>query len=745
MFKTLTTKVICLTLISISFQANADDWGICHDWARPSIDYPRDERGDAAPIVLSADSSESQNNETVKLFGNVLVQRPDEQLHADEVIYHKTTQTLDATGNVRYERPDFSTQSSEAQIISGSNQGSFDDAEFFIYDRHARGASSHIQLQGEDLTIMKKALYTTCDKSSEAWALRASTVELNHNSGMGDAYNTRLYFQGVPVFYLPFIRFPITDQRMTGLLPPSWGSSTLGGNEFAQPIYLNLHPQLDATITPHTYTLRGMRWENELRYLSQFGEGIIRSENISDKVYGQARSLYYFEHESKLSNNWSTDILFERVSDADYFNDFGDSLSVSAISQLERHIKSQYADNTQQLQIQVQDFQTINQNLAVNSQPYRRLPQITHKFNPATSGPIRFGMENELVRFQNSNRISGNRININPAMSLPYEGSAGFITPKIRLNYSQYQLDKENNSLGVDSLSRSVPISSIDSGIYMERDTRIGQTGYLQTLEPRLFYLYVPYRDQSDFPLFDTSALSFSQSQLFSENRFSGPDRIGDTNQLTLSLTSRLLRAKDGKEQLYGSIGKILYFSDRQVGLNGNVLNTEQQSDILAETQFIPIDSLSLKARLTWNTEYELITERDVRLQYQYGSKRILNLNYRDRGNRLTAPSELKKEIDVSLLWPLTPRWSMMARRYHSLPDDRTIEKLAGVEYNNCCWAVRAVRRASFVEDSSALSAPFGNLRYSWYVQFELKGLTSLGKRIDELMEEQILGFNAVN
>ncbi len=739
MFKTLTATVTSLTLISISIQASASDWGICQAWASPNIDYPRSERGEDAPIILSADSSESHNNETVKLFGDVLVQRPDEQLHADEVIYHKSTQTLNANGNVRYDTPNFSTLSSAAQIISGSNQGRFDDAEFFIYDRHARGASSSIQQQGKDLTIMKQALYTTCDKGSEAWAFRASTVKLNHASGMGDTYNTRLYFQGVPVFYLPFMRFPISDQRMTGLLPPSWGSSTLGGSEFSLPVYLNLHPQLDAVITPHTYSQRGLKMESELRYLSTFGEGEIRHSRIDDKLYGQKRSLFHYQHKGQLSNNWSANILFDRVSDNDYFSDFNNSLSSSSISTLERHLKLQYIGANQRLKIQVQDFQVISGN-----QPYRRLPQISHQFTPSLPGPVKFQMNSELVRFQRPDSLSGKRAYIQPSLSLPYQGTAAFIKPKLSLHHSQYQLDPDNNTLGVNNLSRSVPITSIDSGIYLERDSRIGQTDYQQTLEPRLFYLYVPYRDQSDFPLFDTSELSFSQSQLFSENRFSGPDRIGDANQITLSLSSRLLRAKDNREILYGSIGKIVYLNDRQVGLNGNSLNQDHQSDILAEAQFKPNDRLSLKARLTWDTEYDLITERDVRLQFQSGNKHILNLNYRDRGNRITAPESLKQEIDISLLWSLTPRWSMMARRYHSLPDDRTMEKLAGFEYNSCCWAVRAVRRANFVKDSTALSAPFGNLRYSWYVQFELKGLTSLGKRIDELMEQQILGFNAV-
>jgi len=739
MLKITTSKVICLTLISASFQVSAEDWGLCHNWPKPTLDYPRSERGEDAPIVLNADSSESQNNEVVKLFGNVLVQRPDEQLRADETIYNKASQTLDASGNVRYETPDFSTYSSEAQILSGNNQGSFTNAEFFIYERHARGASSNIQLAGEDLTIMKQTLYTTCDKDDEVWSLRASTVELNHASGMGDTYNTRLYIQGVPIFYLPYMRFPISDQRLTGLLAPSWGSTSAGGNEFAQPIYINLHPQLDATITPRSFSERGLQLGNELRYLNRFGEGVISGERIDDKIYGQTRSLFHYEHQGQLGNNWSGDILFDRISDDDYFNDFSNSLSGSATQTLEQRVQLQYADSTQQMQIQVQDFQVIG-----TSQPYRRLPQIKHQLNPAMSGPFKFAMESELVRFQRLNRLGGKRAYVKPALSLPYQRNAGFIIPKLSLHYSQYRLDADNNSLAVENLTRSVPINSVDGGIFLEKDTRIGQTDYLQTLEPRLFYLYIPYRDQTDVPLFDTSALGFDQSRLFSENRFSGPDRIGDTNQITLSLSSRLIRTKDGREQLYGSIGKIFYFDDRRVGLTGNELNTERQSDMLAETQFKPTDRLSLRARLLWNTSDKLITERDIRLQYQAGNNRILNLSYRDRGNRLSAPATVSREIDTSLLWPLTPRWSMMARRYHSLSDNRTMEQMAGFEYNSCCWTMRAVRRANFVADTSVLSAPFGNLRYSWYVQFELKGLTSLGKRIDALMEEQIFGFNAV-
>ena len=748
MVKRTANAAICLILLGAAIDpAIAEQWDLCQVWPRPSFDYPRPERGDDAPIVVSADSAEDLNNEVMKLFGDVLVQQPDEQMHADEAFYYHSTNSFDAFGNVRYDTPEFSSIGSEAHIQADTSQGQFDMAEFFIYARHARGSSKKIMLEGKDYTVLKTTSYTTCDKDAEDWSIRASTVELNHATGMGNAYNARLNIGPVPVFYIPFMRFPITDERMTGLLPPSWGSSDLGGNEFSQPIYINLHPQLDATITPHNYTQRGLKWENEVRYLSKLGEGTIYTENINDEVYGDSRSFYHYTHAGRLGTHWSDGILYNRASDGDYLNDFGNSLSVTSITYLERNAQLQYDDNLQQLFMQVQDYQILDETLPPSSQPYRRLPQIKHELSPPMLGPILFDMKTELVRFQREESINGNRININPAISLPYERPAGFITPKLSLFHTVYQLQDERDTTtpAIENLRRSVPVSSIDSGIYLERDSKIGTTDYLTTLEPRLFYLYVPYRDQSDLPLFDTSQLGFSQSYLFSENRFSGYDRIGDTNQLTLSLGSRLLKAEDGKEILYGSIGKIAYFEDRRVGLNGNILDTSHESDIIVEGKFKPTDPLNITAKILWDTHYELITERDVGLQYMSDNQHIINLRYRDQGNRLTAPDAVSKEIDLSVLWPLGTRWSMMARRYHSIPDDRTIEKMLGLEYNSCCWAIRAVRRATFVEDTSATEAPFGNLRYSWYVQVELKGLSNIGQRIDELMEQQILGFKAVN
>lgn len=740
MIKRRANTVLCLLLLGASAPLAAQDaaWALCQAWPAPILDYPGAQRGADAPIYLSADASEGLNNEVVKLFGEVLVQRPDEQLLADEATYYRSTSTLDAVGNVRYETPEFSAFSDRAQIVADTDEGEFSNAEFFIYDRHARGSSTKILLQGDDLTVLKQSSYTTCDKNDEDWALRASTVKLDHAEGMGNAYNARLHFQGVPIFYIPYIRFPITEARMTGLLPPTWGSSDNGGNEFAQPLYLNLHPQLDLTITPHNYTERGLMWQNELRYLSRYGAGMINSENIDDELFGQDRSLYHYEHTGSLGTGWSKQILFNRVSDAEYFNDFGDSLSSSSTAYLERYAKLQYNDRLQHFMIQAQDFQIIN---PTSLGPYRRLPQLTYELSPPMAGPMRLQLESELVHFQRQDSITGQRANLTPTLSLPFERMAGYVTPKLSVYHTRYQLEDPNNTLADEELQRTVPISSLDTGIYLERETALGGEDYIHTLEPRLFYVYAPYRDQSQFPLFDTSRLAFSQSQLFSERRFTGLDRIGDTNQVTVSLTSRLLSADSGAEKLSGSLGKIVYLDDRRVGLNGNILDAGHQSDIIGEIQFTPNDDLRLTLDLLWDTDDDVIIERDVRLQYSTDNFHIFNVRYRDRGNRRSNPAGLSRELDTSVLWPLGTRWSMMARRYHSLEDDRTLEKMAGLEYSSCCWAFRFIRRAIFVNDASAIAPPFGSLRYSWLVQLELKGLTSVGKRIDEFMQDQILGY----
>jgi LPS-assembly protein len=720
-----------------------EDWGLCHQWPKPDLSYPGDSN-ENAPTILNADSSESQNNEIIKLVGNILAQRPGEKLYADEAIYNKTNNTIDASGNIRYETNALTTLSDSAHINTNTNNGQFLNNQYFVHERHARGASDKIEMLGSDLTILSKASYTTCNVSDNSWILRAGKVKLNHETGMGSATNARMSFKGVPFFYIPYIRFPISSERMTGILIPSYASSELGGNEFMLPIYLNLHPQVDATITPHNYTNRGLKWEEEFRYLIPVGQGTLSMEQLDDEVYNKERSAYHFTHTGAIAPNWGINILSQRVSDKDYFNDFGNSLSATSQTHLERQVTVSHSQGYHNFSALAQGYQTIDESIPEASRPYRRLPQLLYSATPEQSGLLQYKLDSELVRFQRQNRLSGSRLNLKPSISLPFERAAGFIKPTLSLQHTRYEID-ENNTLSSDRLTRTVPVSSLDSGIVLERDTQIGDTAYLHTLEPRLFYLYVPYRDQSDIPIFDTGTIGFSSSQLFSDNRFSGADRVGDTEQASLSVTSRLLRSKEGTELAHITLGQIYYLNDRKVSLNGNVLDTETKSDIIIEGEVRPLQYLSLRGDILWDTDYDLVTQRDFRLQYMSDNQHIINIAYRENGNRTTSPNSITREIDSSIHWLVNHQWSIIGRRYHSISDDRTMEKMAGVEYNSCCWAFRAVRRAIFTEDSTATVAPFGRLRYSWYLQLELKGMTSVGEHIKELMEETIVGYSATH
>ncbi len=719
-------------------------WGQCHAWPLPEFSYPGENRGEQSATFLGADSSEGRDNEVIDLLGNIRVQRPDQQLFADKATYNRALKTLEVHGNIRYEAVDFTTQADYALIALEGGKGRFENSQYVIPTRHARGSSRVIDIQSSDLTVFRQASYTTCDPGNEDWILRASSVELNRGSGMGSAWNARIAFQGVPFIYIPYIRFPITNERMTGLLAPTYGTSKLGGTELALPIYINLHPQLDLTITPHNYTNRGLKWDNELRYLSHYGSGKIHTEQIDDGVYGQERRLFEYNHTGQLTGGWSSDLLYNRVSDRYYFNDFGNSLSVSSLTHLERHAQLTHTDRYGRFFIQAQGFQTIDDSTPYSERPYRRLPQLTYTSVPYEMGALRLNLNSELVRFQQHERLTGSRANITPSLSLPYQRPAGFITPKLSLSLSRYALEEAYNTLDTRTLHRVVPITSIDSGLYLERETTLFGGNYLQTLEPRAFYLYVPYRDQSDYPLFDSGSYDFSSAQLFRTNRFAGIDRIGDANQITVALTSRLLQQQDGWELVRGSIGQIQYFKDRQVTLTGNQIDSRNHSETIIDAEFHPTRPLSIRGDLFLNSDNNSVTRRDLRLQYMNDKRHILSINYRQRSTPDTVANTTTREIDSSILWPLTSQWSIIGRRYHSLDDNRTLEKLAGVEYSDCCWAFRAVRHATFVESAGATSAPYGTLRYGWYLQLELKGLTSLGDSIDKLMQDKILGYKAI-
>lgn len=733
------------TLPGLAAQAaapNPDQWQWCQGRPQLALEYPGPADALIGPSYMSAAAVEGNTDEVIHLFGDVLVQQPQTQLRADRASFFQLTNEIEAEGNVEFLTADYVANSRHVRFNSETGIGQFAGADLFLYERHATVTSETIDKISDELTIIQDGSYTTCD--DDDWRLQASKIRLMHDRGLGSATHTVLELAGVPVFYLPYFMFPITDERMTGMLPPSFGRSDDHGTEISVPIYLNLHPQLDATVTPHNYSKRGLQWQSELRYLTQIGRGELYWEQLDDDIYGDDRQLIDFSHGGGLGYGWSSFVDYAEVSDRDYFRDFGNSLSETSTAHLPQRAGLRHANAIGSFSVEAQDFYTVDDELAEASRPYRLLPQLDYSLSPIDAGGVMLELDAELSRFQREDRQNGKRLLLQPSLSLPWYRAGGYMIPKLSLHHTEYELDSFSSE-DARTLERDVPIYSLEGGLYFERDLFAFSNAYLQTLEPKLFYLHVPYRDQADVPRFDTGRMGFSSALLYSDNRFSGPDRVGDTQQVSYSIGSSMLRQSDYRELLSASVGQIYYLRDRQVGLAGDQLDETTRSDMVAELEWRPLANLSIRGELLWDTYLEATNERSLRFRYTRDRNHIVNLAYRERGSRGIDPDGVSKEIDGSFIWPINWQWSIIGRHYRSISEGHVVEQLAGVEYNSCCWAMRAVRRGDFRVDPDALEAPFGEMRYRWYLEVEFRGLTSVGRRINSLLSDQILGFNAVN
>lgn len=696
------------------------DWELCdapgmgHEAEQPALDAT-----DPA-TYLSADQSEIIRGEQYNFSGDVLVRRADQQVRADSAQYNKPQDTVDAQGNVRYQRGGLILEGSRAHFELGTDRGNIDDTHFHLTDRHARGDATRILLEGPNQRRLKHARYTTCDTGNDDWYIHSSDIKLDHAKGVGTARHAWLEFKGVPFLYLPYVTFPLNNQRKSGFLAPSFGSSDAVGTELFTPYYWNIAPNLDATITPRFTGRRGVQMLGEFRYLNptyrgQLDVGYLPNDNVThdDRLFFSARHTWAIPR-------WAADINYNHVSDPDYFKELGTSLSASSITHLERRAEISYAGDNWSALGRLQGYQTVDETLPGSARPYQRLPQFLVNANlPNQWYGANYLFGGEYVHFARKESLTAQRVDLQPGVSLPLATAYGYLTPSLALRHTHYALEDETPGVDYDT-QRTLPIFSADSGIALERDVSWGARNFLHTLEPRLFYLYVPYQDQAQIPVFDSGALEFNYGQLFSTNRYSGADRVGDANQLTTALTTRLLDSASGAERLSLSVGQIHYFRDRRVTLPGEAVGTPNTSDIVAQARAADIiPHWSASAEVQWDTQQDRFSKTAFGARYQRDDDHILNLTYRFRNDQL-------EQTDVSALWPLARNPSRqvngVTRWNYSIPDSRTLELLAGVEYDTCCWTTRVALRR-FVNDVG------GETYNALFLQLELKGLTSFGHK----------------
>ncbi len=665
--------------------------------------------------------------------GDVEVIRDGQVLKADNISYNQERDLLQAEGSVRYLRKGLILDGDSGEMDLGAEQGHIDNASFLLNERHARGHANTAIFENRNQTLLSRMTYTTCDPGREDWMLKSSAVRLDQATGTGAARNVTVWFKGVPFLYSPYLSFPIDDRRKSGLLSPTLRESSKNGIDISMPYYLNLAPRFDATLTPRLITKRGEMLETEFRYLNRKSRGQIETTWLpDDDLAGRDRYLLHYAHSGRPIERLNLNLDFSRASDSDYFRDLGNSLSIASTTHLEQRALLTYQADAWMASARLQTYQTIDDTIPQQQRPYRQLPILLLRTHlPEYSHRLNTRFVTSYVNFRHEvpdERVTGQRLDLQPGLTIPFYSMAAFAQPTLTLRYTEYWLDGPPPPIDARRPDRTLPVFTFDSGLFLERDTRWGSRAMVQTLEPRLFYLYVPYRDQSDLPLFDSGRPDFNYAQLFRDNRFNGLDRIGDANQLSVAVATRFLDGINARQRALFGIGQVYYFQDREVTLRpGDPVETAKVSDLVAEGVANLTRSITLQFDARRSEDTGKFDKGGIRLQFRPAPRSIFNISYRYQEDSV-------EQTDLSLLWPITSHWHVIARHNYSLRDERILETLAGLEYQSCCWRLRVASR-KFVDDD------FGNTDKSLYVQFDLKGLASIGSSLEGLLEHGILGY----
>ncbi|MGH8551004.1 MAG: LPS-assembly protein LptD [Methylococcales bacterium] len=710
------------------------------------------------PMNINADYSDIYEREVVTFTGNVDVTRADERVLADQASYNKQSETLNARGNVHYRNQDYSVYSDTAFINLDQDQGKLRNSQFIYGTTPARGRAKLAERESKSLSHYIDAAYTTCAPGNQDWTLETGTLDIDRDEGVAAATNAWLEISGVPIAYVPYFEFPIDDRRKSGILNPVFGLTRNTGFDFTLPYYWNIAPNYDATIVPRIMTKRGLLLGGEFRYLTESSVGRFNGQIIPyDTSAKKTRGAVSLVNSSQITPSLQSNLDLNWLSDVNYLNQISNTITLTNFSHVRSTANAQYNGPGIGIFAQLENYQTINPSIPPAARPYRRLPQIlvTAARNILDTGGLAT-FRGEQVYFQRSNTLTSHRSDLKPDISWLIESTGGFITPKVALDFTQYFLQSQPAGTP-DSITRVLPLVSLDSGLFFEREFDFGGSEMIQTLEPRMYYLYVPAKNQDNIPLFDTSEFDFTILQLFRDNRFNSADRIGDANQLSVALTSRILEPETGIQRLDGTLGTIAYFKDRNVQLSRSFApNTDPTSSLVAELNGVVTEDLSFRSGLQWNPYLGRFTRGLATLHYQDDENRILNLSYRYRldptGIVQLTPGILQQlppgtlnidQADGSVRWPLFAGLAGVGRMQYSFPDGKILESFLGFEKESCCWRFRIIGRywIQTIQTTSGVVAGTGKANTGIFAQLEFKGFASFGDKVDQFLQRNIAGY----
>lgn len=698
-------------------------------YLEPAFPVMGDEHLENPPLHLEAAQSSTVIGGLSQLQGGVTMRQGSRRISSITAELDQVTNKARLEGDVRFREPGVLMLSDSAQIDTVTNEAIFSNAEYVLHEDKLRGTASRL-IHLEDQRIrMEQGTYTYCPPYSEAWGLEADSIVLNREEGWGEAEDAVLRVGGVPVLYAPYFTFPIDDTRRSGFLAPSLSYSDDSGVDVSVPYYFNIAPNMDDTLITRYISDRGLLLENEFRYLNRWSANTLSAAYLpEDDAADDDRWLLALEHQGRPSERWQTSIDYTAISDDQYFEDLSTDLEVHRQDHLDQRARASYRGNGWTAGVEVHDYQTID-----GTAPYQLMPRLTLSGDHSFANEVEMQYLAELSRFDRdidgltgANRIVGDRTHINPKFSYLWKRPWGYLKPELSLWSTHYSLDNQLAGLS-SSPNITAPILSLDSGLFFDRDL---DNGGLHTLEPRLFALYVPEEDQSEIPNFDTSEYSFSYSSLFYRNRFSGKDRLGDSQQISLGLTSRYIAA-NGLEKANISVGQAYYLADREVQLSSATpTDTSSQSDIatLANWYLTP----NLKTYLDTivdNSDFE-VQSSTVGLKYNRDINHVVDFRY--RFTDLT-----REQADLSFIWPISSHWTSMGRVLYDIRGNETEEASLGLEYESCCWKFSFAGR-HWLDGLE----PDGSNKYDFglFLKLTLTGLGSFGSGSSSFLND-ITGY----
>ena len=718
-------------------------------------------------IDVTSDKATLGANGNASLKGNVRVRQGEREIKANQVDYDPAGGSLKSDGHIEYRDP-LVQMTGAGGSYSAAAGADFKGAEFQLRQRAARGSADELQLTPKGVVNLNGVTFTTCPLHDESWKIKARSISLDTQDKVGTGRDAQIDFMGVPLMYLPWLSFPLSSERKSGFLFPGIGNTSTGGVQLSVPYYWNIAPQADFTFEPMFYSKRGADLGGDLRYLSERQRAELDWNYLpDDSVFGGSRSRVRFTDVAELPADVRLDIHAENVSDTNYFEDFSNGPEGASTAFVERRATFSYRSEHWVVDAEAQQYQTIDVfNLPPGDpdRPYARLPRIVvdADYGLGPNGMVRYGFDSEVVNFQHSENLvtvtSGWRADVLPHVSLDLTGPGYFLRPAVGWRGTQYELEDLGAGQLERSPSRTLPIASVDTGLQFERASGSHDQRKL-TLEPRLLYLDVPYRNQDQLPVFDTALPDLNPVQLFRSNRYVGADRVSDANQLSVGITSRLLDAQSGQQYISGTFGQTYYFETPRVTLPGEAPLTGKRSDFVAQLALTAFQDWGADIGVQWDPENQRAERTTVNLQYKPAVNSVINLGY--RYERFVTSTELIPEVvngvttlvpqtvssgydqlDASAAWPIKRQWMVFLREVYSLRDpvqnhSSELESFLGVEYRACCWRLRLGARR-YVNSHDPAASPTTGI----WLQLELAGLAGVGSASDAFLTEEIRGYS---